>query len=97
MNNNLSLVLFHGTNAVLKPGDWIDPSHSKAVDENEESDYKVAHATTNFLHASTQGSRVYEVSPSSEQEEWGKGHYVSSEGFQVKREVTMKDGKTRKG
>jgi hypothetical protein len=86
--------LFHGTNAAIKPGDWIDPSRSKAVDENhligEEADYPVAHATPDFETATTHGSRVYEVNHSSEQEQWFPHHYVSSEGFEVKREIPQK-------
>lgn len=87
-SDNLSVRLFHGTNAVLKPGDWIDPKYSKAVDEEQEPDYKVAHATTDILHAAGHGSRVYEVNPSSEQMQWEGSHYVSGEGFQVKGEVS---------
>ncbi len=86
--------LFHGTDAVLKPGDYVEPSYSKAVDENHllglPADYPVSHATPELHHAATHGSRVYEVEHSPIQEKWSQGHYVSAEGFEVKREVPQK-------
>jgi hypothetical protein len=81
--------LFHGTNASIKPGEWIEPEKAKGFAAND-SDYKVAHATPNVLHAATHGSRVYEVAHSSEQEQWSPGHFVSGEGFQVKKEISPK-------
>lgn len=87
-SDNLSVRLFHGTHAVLKPGDWLDPKYSEVVDE-EDPNHHLVHATTDIIHALAHGSHVYEVNPSSKQMEWGNvdGHYVSEEGFQIKRKL----------
>lgn len=82
--------LFHGTNAELKPGDWLDPQKSKAVHEEDSEYWPVAHATDDIGHASTHGAHVYEVHHSVEQEQWDPGHYVSEEGFEVKRKINPK-------
>jgi hypothetical protein len=52
-SDNLSKVLFHGTNAKLKPGDTVVPG----------SDFEHAFATTDSTLAKEYGSNVYKVSP----------------------------------
>lgn len=86
-DEHLGLQFFHGTTAVLNPGDVVEPRHQEDRGES------VAFAATHLDMAAVygRGGHIYEVEPVDQDEvKVYKHQALSRKGFRVKNRVERK-------
>lgn len=83
--DNLSMRLFHGTDAALRSG-HVRPTKQRG-DEWDGDGPEAAFASMHLEDAARYGKNVFEVHPHNYMEHYGSGVVASEDGFQVKRKI----------